>query len=363
MKTIKKLSVLVLFLSISHLMFGQSNKDKAMEKANKAIGLMDKGKNDESIVLLNEALKLDPENKYVYSYEIAYAYYSKKDYKQSIKMLKSLKNEKEIPDQYFQLLGNAYDVDGDSKQALKTYDKGLKKFPNSGKLFLEKGNVYWAKEDYNKAITFYEMGIEKDPSFSSNYYRAAILWNSTSERIWGVMYGEIFMNLERNSKRTIEMSKRLYEAYEKSIHIDSDTSGGVSFTRNVITINPNSKNVIPFSMMYELTMTVGLPLKAFSKDKKGFIEMVSDVRTTFINNWFDKKSNIDYPNVLFDYHKKLIDKGYFEAYNYWLLMKGNEDETEAWIDKNKTKWDEFKKWFADNSMEIKESNKFYKDRY
>lgn len=58
-----------------------------------------------------------------------------------------------------------------------------------------------------------------------------------------------------------------------------------------------------------------------------------------------------------------MDKGYFEAYNYWLLMKGDEDESDTWIGKNKEKWDEFVKWYTDNPMKINDSNKFYKDRY
>jgi tetratricopeptide (TPR) repeat protein len=336
----------------------------AREKLEKAVDLMDNGKLDESISLLEEALKLDPKNKYPYSYEMAYAYYSKEDYKKSIKILKSIKKEKAVSDRYYQLLGNSYDMVGDSKMALKTYDNGLKVFPNSGKLYLEKGNVYWAKKEYEQALTFYEQGIQADPEFPSNYYRATLLYCSSSDKIWGVIYGEIFMNLERNSKRTIEISKLLYNTYKKAIRIDSDTSGSLNLSRNfILSVNPKSKNVVPFSMAYELTMTIGLPLSKMSKDKNEFIASLSTMRTTFITNWWLKNSNVSYPNALFDYHKLLMDKGYFEAYNYWMLMKGDEDESDAWIGKNKEKWDEFVKWYTDNPMKINESNKFYKDRY
>jgi tetratricopeptide (TPR) repeat protein len=363
MKTFMSIVILGLFMTLSHTIYGQDSKSKAHAKLEEAVDLMDNGKMDESIALLEEAIKLDPENKYNYSYEMAYAYYLKEDYKKSIKILESIKKEKKISDRYYQLLGNSYDNIGESEKALKTYDVGLKKFPNSGKLYLEKGNVYWNKSKYSDALPFYEEGIKAEPDFSSNYYRAALLYCGSSEKIWGVIYGEIFMNLERNSKRTVEMSKLLYKTYKKAIHIDSDTSGGVNFSSNVLTFNPNSKNVIPFSMAYELNMTLGLSLEMVGKEENKLIELVFKMRTTFIKNWFEKNLNNDYPNVLFDFNKKLIDKGYFEAYNYWLLMKGDEDESDAWIEKNKKNWDDFFKWYSDNSMKINESNKFYKSRY
>ena len=53
---------------------------------------MDEGKLDESIKLLEESQKLDPEN-YMYPYEIAYAYVQKKKYEKAIKILNNVKKE------------------------------------------------------------------------------------------------------------------------------------------------------------------------------------------------------------------------------------------------------------------------------
>lgn len=57
-----------------------------MKKGLEAIKLMDNGKFDESIKLLEEAQKLDPK-KFDYPYEIAYAHYIQEDYKGAIKIL------------------------------------------------------------------------------------------------------------------------------------------------------------------------------------------------------------------------------------------------------------------------------------
>ena len=60
---------------------------------------------------------------------------------------------------------------------------------------------------------------------------------------------------------------------------------------------------------------------------------------------------------------KILSAGHFEAYNYWILMKGDENGFEKWHAENKEKWDSFIKWFKDNKIEIEDSHKFYSGQY
>lgn len=160
---------LLLVLVVGQIAYGQSNKDKALEKGNQAIELENDGKIDEAIALLKEAQKLEPTN-ITYPYELAYAYYAKKDYTQARKYLEETLTNKGVNDRFYQLLGNCYDNSGNSDKAVETYEAGLEKFPNSGKLYLEMGVMQMEKEDYNKALTYFEQDIEVDPEFPSNYY-------------------------------------------------------------------------------------------------------------------------------------------------------------------------------------------------
>jgi hypothetical protein len=66
---------------------------------------------------------------------------------------------------------------------------------------------------------------------------------------------------------------------------------------------------------------------------------------------------------LFNYQKKVKDAGHIEAYNHWILMKGNEDGFEKWHSENEEKWDNFVKWFTDNGLKIDEKNKFFREQY
>jgi tetratricopeptide (TPR) repeat protein len=341
--------------------FGQTNKETAEKKCIDAIELMDEGHYDESIKLLKEAQKLDPE-KFDYPYELAYAHYLMKDYKGAIKILEKIEDHKDVSDRLYQLLGNSYDIIGKSDKAIKVYDAGLKKFPNSGIIYLEKGNVYWIKKEYDKALPLYEKGIELDPKFPSNYYRAAKLFLSSKEEMWGLIYGEIFMNLERNTNRTKEISRLMYETYKSEIEFTSDTSMTVSFCQQMtITINDLSdiKNMkLPFCMVYEPTL-----LMSIIGVKKIDINSLDDIRKNFVVNYFKGGNDKTYPNVLFDYQDKVLKAGHMEAYNHWILMKGDPDAFDLWKSNNGRKYDNFVKWFTDNGLELDNSHKFYRKQY
>lgn len=367
--TIKiKTLALLMFMASVHFALGQDNKQKALEKGKQAITLEDDGKVDEAITLLKEAQKLDPNN-VDYPYELGYAYYLKSDYKQASKYLEGILKHKDINNRVYQLLGNCYDNLGKPDKAIETYEAGLKKFPNSGNLYLELGTMQMGKKEYNKAIYYYENGIKMDPTFPSNYYWASKLYCSSTEEVWGMIYGEIFMNLERNSKRTSEISKLLYNTYRSEIKFTSDTSYTVSFCKQA-TINISlddlkdtaklkAKIKLPFgTMVYEPTL-----LLSITNEKSIDINSLDRIRKKFVDLYFNNGNDKKYPNILFDYQKKVMDAGHLEAYNHWILMKGNEDDFEKWYSDNKDKWESFIKWFSNNAIQIDKDHRFYREQY
>lgn len=207
MNPIKPLAILLVMLATQTL-YAQSNKEKAHSNGQEALNQEDKGNFEEAIRLLDEAKKLNPENIY-YPYELAYAWYLNKDYKTAQKLLVDVLKEKDPTNRVYELMGNCYDYLGDAAKCISTCEAGLKRYPNSGVLHLEMGNMNRVKKDYDKAMNYYEKGIELDPKFPSNYYWAAKIYCNSTEAVWGMIYGELFINLERGGKRTEEISKLL----------------------------------------------------------------------------------------------------------------------------------------------------------
>jgi len=356
------------FVLFSCTLLAQKNEevDKLIKAA---VTKMDNGYFDESIKLLDQALDIDSKNS-VAKYEKSYAYYLKKDYKTSIKMLKKLVKEDSAKDYYYQMMGNAYDLDGNPNMALETYKLGLEKFPNSGKLFLEIGNVYYIKKNYEDAIDWYEKGIAADPSYPSNYFRAAYLFLNSDNEVWGMIYGEIFMNLERNSKRTATMSEMLYNTYKSEIKIKNDTLYGVSFCNGRLNLsNEDADNMNKMdakglkeiftknNVSYGLGVYEPLIMRSIVGESEINLASLNRIRTNFLNTYFDKKYNEEYPVVIFNFQKMAQDSGYFEAYNYWLLSQGNEEAFTKWKTENSNKFDAFVNWMNNTELIINDKNK------
>ncbi len=345
---------------------GQQKNDMSTKLLKYAIQLEDEGKLDSALYILTLADSLLPGNPDI-KYEISYYYFQVKNYNKCIEIGEHLKKEKKNrqPNLY-QLLGNCYDYIGDSAKSIATYNEGIEEFPNSGNLFLEIGNCFALKKRYGEALSYYENGIQVQPTFPSNYYRAAQIWLGTESPVWGMMYCEIFMNLERGSKRTEQASKWLGDAYRDNIKITtSDSSTKMSITLHKLIIDAGDKKTIkdikkgkfelPFGALYEKTIMLSI----LSMDSITY-ENTCKIREAFLDNWYKDGNNKSFPNVLFEYQNTIKEKGYLNAYNHWLLSSVYQDEFNDWRKNNRPQSDEFLTWFSNHPIEINKKNMFLK---
>src|SRR5580692_8488509 len=160
-----------------------------------------------ALVVLNEALKKDPQNLEL-SKDIAFNYYLEKEYDKGIAVAKGLVERTDADVTSYQILALLYKAIGEVKECDKLYKAGIKRFPRSGVLLNEYGEMLWVKQDFS-AMKFWEKGIEIDPSYSGNYYNAARYYFFTKDKVWSLIYGEIFLNIESYSKRTAEIKDLL----------------------------------------------------------------------------------------------------------------------------------------------------------
>ena len=111
----------------------------------------------------------------------------------------------------FQIGGNVYKALEEAKECEKVYKKGLKKFPKSGPLYSEYGELLWATKDYS-AIDNGKKEFRWIPAYSGNYYNAAIYYFYTKDKVWSLIYGEIFVNMESLSQRGLAMKATIVES-------------------------------------------------------------------------------------------------------------------------------------------------------
>jgi tetratricopeptide (TPR) repeat protein len=351
---------LLLFLFLPG--FSQDRKGLALSKAKEAQQFIDKGEADTAISLLQQSIKLDAGNM-DYPYELAYAYMSKKEYSLALSHLQPLLLRKDVSDLIYELTGSCYEKMQQNDKAMQTYEEGLKKFPESGRLYQECGLYEMGQKEYNRALVYFEKGIETDPAFPSNYYWASRLYCHSTESVWGMMYGEIFMNLERGGQRSMEISKLLYETYKSQIKFRPDTTFTINFSKQA-TLDPKDtagtrKMKLPFGVgAYEPTMAL-----ATLSEKSINLASVDRIRQHFLELYFTNGLEKTYPNFLFDFQEEVRKAGHLEAYNHWLLMEGDLTSFSEWHNTNSAKWLSFGNWFKDNELKPDKTHRFYRGQY
>jgi|SRR6185312_4263792 len=319
MNRILLLSVALLITGYSALGQTQSSERKTPQEVARAY--TQQGDYTNAIVVLNAALQKDPQNLEL-SKDLSFNYYLNRDYTKGLSVARPLIDRSDADVQTYQIVGMFYKAQDDRKECEKLYKGGIKRFPRSGVLYNEYGEVLGASQDLS-AIRQWEKGIETDPNYSSNYYNAAKYYYFTHDKVWTLLYGEIFVNLESYSKRTAEIKDLLLAGYKK-LFLDADMQ------KNQDTKNPFVQAW--FNIMAPLNFTVRDGITA---------ESLMVLRTKFIINWFNTYPS-NYPFRLFDYQRQLLKEGMFEAYNEWIFgAAGNLPAFQTWSNTHSDEYNRF----------------------
>jgi len=298
--------------------FAQPEDVKAMHENAKAF--MRSGDFNNAITVLIRALQQDKNNLDMQK-DLVMSYYMAREYSKALDGAKALMDRDDADVVVYQLAGNVYKALEQPKDCEKVYKKGLKKFPKSGPLYSEYGELLWAIRDYS-AIDQWEKGIQVDPAYAANYYNAALYYFYTKDKVWSLLYGEIFANMESLTDRGAAIKQLLLKGYKEKLFADVDLMKG------------EEKNKSEFAKAFLQVMG-----KQSSLVNKGItIETLTMIRSKFILDWFATYGS-KYPFKLFDFQRQLLQEGMFEAYNQWLF--GPVEDLAAYDNWTKTHADQY----------------------
>jgi hypothetical protein len=261
---------------------------------------MMQGDLDNAILVLGRACDKAPNNT-EYGHDRALAYYMKGDAVKARELVVPLMDKEDAGEQVFLLASNSYLLGKEPKNAEKACKRGLKKFDKSGPLYNAYGELLWMQQDYS-AIKQWEKGIENDPSYPGNYYNACrhyYLTKPAEDKFWSLVYGEIFVNLESYSDRTIEVKNILIDNY-KRLYQEKEVLGAKK---------ENDFASACKDVMGQLSGVVSLGINTGA---------LMALRTRFVLSWFGS-ADAKFPFKLFDLHRQLLREGLFAAYNQWLF--------------------------------------------
>ncbi len=282
-----------------------------------------------------------------HQYDLAMSYYRQKKYNKVIRIMEKLVQIPQAEARFFRLLGNAYDVNGNYFKGMQTLKAGTKMFPYEGNLHLDMGIIEMIKGDLQEAVTHWEKGISVSPYKADNYYWATKYYAQSNEKIWALIYGEIFMNIERGTKRFDEMSELVYNTYIAIANKDK-SNVKVAFKRNA----DNEFYDVHERIFGLLDKNGLLDLRRGQRANQGsMLKTLVKLRESFLEMWLQGFGS-RFPNILYNRHKELLDLGHFESYSFWLFSKANANEFVEWMGQNKEQYNAYINWFITNSMRV-----------
>ena len=309
-----------------------------------------------AILVLNQALQLEPDNTQ-FRKQLGFAYYLRGEMPKAQKIIDPLLDKKDTDAQLYQIAGNIYQSRQDWKGAQRLYDKGIRKFPESGELYNDNGQLLITLKMFDGALNNWLKGIEKDPNFPGNYYNAARTYYYSKDPVWAILYGEIFVNLESYTTRTAEIRDILIESYKKLFNdpsmlnsIPADMESGKKGRRGKAAEHTDFVNV--FRQL--LAKQTGVISNGIDP------ETLIMLRTRFILDWYNFYS-FKYPFALFDMQRTLLKEGMFEAYNQWIFGPvASQASYRAWTNLHKTEYDKFMQYQRNHPFKLR-PDEYYND--
>ena len=311
---------LFLFFALIPSLASVAQPQDSKELQENAKAYMRQGDYDNAALLLVKALEQSPTDMGI-AKDLALDYYFQKDNDKALQIIKSLLDKPDVDDQVYQIAGNIYKALDKNKEADALYKKGIKKFNKSGTLYNEYGELLASQQNVT-AITQWEKGIEMDPGYSGNYYNASRYYYFTTDKIWSILYAEVFVNIEPASARTTEIKSVLLDSYKKL------------FSGDLLKIMEGKNN---FEQAFIQSMN-----KANEVAANGInAESLTMIRTRFILDWYEKYAS-KFPFKLFEYQQQLLREGIFPAYNQWIFgATENLSGYQGWITNHATEYTEF----------------------
>lgn len=328
----KQLFAAALLTAISTFSFAQNDANSLRESARK---LMVSGDLATAISNLNKAIQIEGNNIELKK-DLALAYYYDKNYKKALDVIEPVMKSDDGDVASYQLAGTIYKTMQDVKSAEKVYQDGLRLFPRVGSLYSEYGELLDIIQKPREAIAMWEKGMEVAPSYGNNYYNAAIYYYKLPyDKIYAILYGEIYSNMESMNPKTLTVKKMVLDTYK-------DLFSGTTLQSSI----NDSKNAFAKAVLQSYAKQGNNTSQALTTEALGMI------RTRFILDWNNAFAK-QYPFQLFDYHTMLMKEGLYESYNQWMFGPvDNEDAFKNWAALHKEDYNRFTQYHSNRIFKM-----------
>jgi tetratricopeptide (TPR) repeat protein len=300
---------------------------------------LSKGNYNEALAILQRIDLMEPKNTFV-KRSLAQAYQLSGAYQSSLNVHNELIQLNIADAESFRVATQAYIGLKEDKKAQKVLQDAINQFPEKGGLYYDLGNTYKSQKNYEIALKYWVEGIKNDPNFHLNYYEAAIAYVQSEEPLWAIIYAEIFINKEWQTKRSEDIRILLLDAYQKFYFTPLKQS---KIQKTNLQSEVKSFEEAVHNTLSSLFFVVNDGINT---------ENLIMLRTRFIIDWYNKY-NSTYPFSLFQQHDSYLRNGNFEAYNQWLFGKTeNPTQYESWANSFDKKIKSFQQYKTQHPLKL-----------
>lgn len=314
----KKISILFTVVLMAFAAYGQDGwpSPEVEQMYHHAQEYTTLGNYKDAITTYRQAIVLAPA-KFVLYKSLGQTLYLSGNYKEAEQTLQPISEKQEADEACFYYLAASQAAQDKTKSAIATLKKGLSRFPAAGILYYETGKVFESEKKHENALDAWVEGIHKAPAYPGNYYEVARIYMDTAKDadhvIWGLLYGEIYLNIAPDTTGEAAFKTMLFAAYKTMFD-------------NIASVN---KLETPANSFIDAVQQTYLALTPVVSDGITTDNLIM-VRTRFLMDWSIKYGH-QYPYSLFNYQDYLVRNGLFDIYNEWLFGKAESiTEYNAW---------------------------------
>ena len=183
----------------------------------------------------------------------------------------------------------------------------------------------------------------KDSSRPESYELLATSFGNTTEKVWAVIYGEVYCNLSSDYDRISQVGSLVYHWYEGSL-----SRQGNGLSANLTENAQSSPKQVPFESLFEQSFLMGaVGLKGDFPPLS--IQKLIEIRKNQLSLWNQKKLPA---TALVRRQEAILSAGHFDAYNYWLFKGARTEEFNEWIKGHEAQFHAWLDWQEKNKFDV-----------
>lgn len=336
----KYLKLVIVLAFLSTQLYSQ---DTVEEYVQEGVVLHDNGEYDKAIETYKKALKINP-NSALVNYEIALSYFSKKDYKKSIKHSdKVIDLNDELVLQAYLSKGSSLDMMNKTKESIKVFEKAIESTAGHYLLDYNLALNYYKTNKFDKAETNAINALQKNSNHPSSHLMLANIHQQKGNRVQTLLSAHYFLFLEPNSERSLQVLDLIHENMKRGVSKDVKKDK----TINILVSDNGSQRFSAAELMLSLMEASNSSEENSNKSQEELFEENTKNFFSVLGELNEVETRDIWNSFYIPFFHDLSKSNNIQTYCKYITQAKNQN-SRLWLESNPDMLDQFDKWLQNN---------------